>query len=140
MTVEVAEKGSYRMKSKLRKIVVNHLEYLYSVTDQYHPGTETNTLTVKIFLSGQKQTPLIIDFLTLDNYFIGQPLQSGINLINTRTNSMEEVNINEPKYIREFILLGQKNDWTGTNTVEKQNGLSYLLELGFEIDQLKPKK
>lgn len=127
------------MKSKLRKIIVDNLEYLYSVTDQYHPGTETNTLTVKIFLSGQKQTPLIIDFRTLDHYFIGQPLKSGISLVNTITNSTEEVNINEPKYIREFILQGRKNNWTGTNIIEKQNGLNYLLELGFTIDQLKPK-
>lgn len=56
------------MKNKLRKITIDNLVYLYSVTDKYHLGTEINTLTVKIFLNRQKQTPLIIDFLTLDHY------------------------------------------------------------------------
>ncbi|WP_106914799.1 hypothetical protein [Chryseobacterium aurantiacum] len=126
------------MKNKLRKIVVDHLEYLYVVTDQYHQGTETNTLTVKIFLNGSKQTPLIIDFLTFDDYIMGQPLKSGISLANKITNSIEVVNMNEPKYIRQLILQGLKNGWTGENTIKKQNGLDYLKEWGFEIEKLQP--
>lgn len=125
-----------QVKNKLRKIVVDHVEYLYSVTDKYHHGTETNTLTVKIFLSGNKQSPLIIDFLTLDDYIMGQPLKSGISLVNKITNSIEIVNINEPKYIRQLILQGLKNGWTGKNTMKKQNGLSCLVEWGFEIEKL----
>ncbi|MCQ9635994.1 hypothetical protein MP477_13630 [Chryseobacterium sp. WG23] len=124
------------MKRKLRKIHINNREYLYSVTDTYHAGTETNTLTVRIFLSGQKKTPLIIEFLTSDDYFMGQPLQSGIILINKITSSEDEVNFNEPGYIRQLILQGQKKGWTGTNAMEKQNGLDYLAELGYETDQL----
>lgn len=50
------------MKTKLRRIVVDKLEYFYSVTSKYHLGTETNTLRVKVFLNGQKQTPLIIGY------------------------------------------------------------------------------
>ncbi|MBP2619709.1 hypothetical protein [Chryseobacterium jejuense] len=127
------------MKTKLRKIVVDQIEYLYSVTDQFHSGTETNTLTVKIFLSGEKHTPLIIDFLTVDDYLMGQLLNSGIFLMNTITNSIERVNINEPKYIQKFILKGREKGWNGGNRMEKQNGLDYLAELGYEIDSLKPK-
>lgn len=51
---------------------------------------------------------------------------------------MGKVNINEPKYIRELILHGQKNGWTGNNKMEIQNGLTYLDELGYGIDKLKP--
>lgn len=127
------------MKNKLRKIVIDQIEYLYSVTDQFHYGTETNTLTVKIFLSGEKQTSLIIDFLTFDHYLMGQPLKSGISLMNTITNSTEVVNINEPKYIQQLIVKGRKKGWSGKNKMEKQNGLDYLSELGYEIDSLKPK-
>ncbi|MGU3376200.1 hypothetical protein [Chryseobacterium sp. M5A1_1a] len=127
------------MKNKLRKIIVDHINYLYFVTDKYHHGTQTNTLTVKIFLNGNKKAPLIIDFLTLDDYLMGQPLKSGISLINKMTNLIEEVNINEPKYIRQLILQGRKNGWTGENTMERQNGLDYLREFGFDIEKLQPK-
>lgn len=126
------------MKNKLRKIVVDHKEYLYLVTDRYHHGTETNTLTVKIFVSGNKQSPLIIDFLTFDDYIMGQPLKSGISLVNNMTDSIEIVNMNEPKYIRQLIVQGLKNGWIGENMMERQNGLNYLKELGFEIEKLQP--
>lgn len=115
------------------------MEYLYSVSDQFHSGTETNTLTVKIFLSGEKQTPLIIDFLTFDEYIMGQPLKSGITLMNAVTDSLENVNINEPKYIQKLIVKGIEKGWNGKNKMEKQNGLTYLSELGYDIDTLKPK-
>ncbi|WP_079243020.1 hypothetical protein [Chryseobacterium indologenes] len=124
------------MKNKLRKIVIDNNEYLYLVTDQLNAGTETNTLQLKVFLSGQKQTPLIIEFVTVDHYIIGQPLKSGVKLINKITNSEDEVNMNEPKYIRQFILLGLKNGWSGVNSIAVQDGLDYLNQLGFETDQL----
>ncbi|MDR6369379.1 hypothetical protein J2795_000384 [Chryseobacterium bernardetii] len=126
------------MKSKLRKITINAVEYLYSVSNQYHSETKTNTLTVKVFLNGQKQTPLIIKSLTVDDYVMGQPLQSGVKLVNKMTGSEDEVNLNRPKYIRQFIVLGLKKGWSGFNSMEIQNGLDYLNELGFETDQLKP--
>ncbi len=126
------------MKSKLRKITVNAAEYLYSVVSHYHSETKTNVLTVKIFLSGQKRTPLIIEFVTADYYIIGQPLKSGITLRNRITDSEDEVNMNEPKYIRQLILLGLKNGWSGVTSIGKQDGLCYLNELGFETDELKP--
>lgn len=126
------------MKKKLRKITVNAVEYLYSITDQYHSETKTNTLTAKIFLNGQKQTPLILEFITVDHYIMGQPLKSGIKLFNKITNTEDDVNLNEPKYIRQFIVLGLKKGWSGTHSIEIQNGLSYLNELGFETDKLIP--
>jgi len=128
------------MKNKLRKITIEDLVYLYSVTDKYHLGTETNTLTVKVFLDGLKQTPLIIEFLTIDHYYMGQILKSGVKLTNIIKNTDDNVNINEPKYIKELILQGRKNGWTGTNKIEKQDGLKYLKELGYETDILLPNK
>lgn len=70
---------------------------------------------------------------------MGQILKSGVKLNNTIKDTQETVNINEPKYIRELILQGQKNGWTGTNKLEKQNGLNYLTQLGYETDILLPK-
>ncbi|MCP1301105.1 hypothetical protein NK356_18155 [Chryseobacterium sp. S0630] len=124
------------MKSKLRKITVNAIGYLYSVSNQYHSETKTNTLTLKVFLNGQKQTPLIIKFITVDDYVLGQPLKSGVKLVNKITGSEDEVNLNKPQYIKQIIVLGLKKGWSGFNSMEIQNGLDYLSELGFQTDQL----
>ena len=120
------------MKNKLRKIIIDNSKYLYTVTDKYHPETETNTLTLKVFLEGYKQSPLIIDFLTADDYYMGQVLKSGVSLENKKTNSTDIININEPGLIRKLILQGIKNDWTGITKIDKQNGLIYLVELGYD--------
>ncbi|SIQ92462.1 hypothetical protein [Chryseobacterium sp. RU33C] len=128
------------MKNKLRKIVIDNNEYLYSVTDQLNAETEINTLTLKVFLREHKQTPLIVEFVTFDHYIMGQPLKSGIKLRNKLTNSEDTVNLNEPKYIKQFILLGLKNGWSGVNSIAVQDGLDYLCQLGFEVDQLIFKK
>ncbi|MFZ4930139.1 hypothetical protein [Chryseobacterium sp. Mn2064] len=125
------------MKKKLRKIIIDEQEYVYCIKIQYHSGTDTSTLRLKVFLNGYKKTPLIIDFLTLNNYYVGQPLKFGIILKNKMTNSEEVVNLNEPGYIKRLIVHGQKSAWTGIKTFEIQNGLTYLEELGFETDDLK---
>jgi hypothetical protein len=128
------------MKIDLRRIMIDHAEYLYYINTQYNKAAETNLLTLRIFLNGQKQTPLIIEFLTLDDHIMGQPLNVGITLINKKDDLPVKVNINEPKWIRELILLGLKNGWTGTNKIEKQDGLKYLTDLGFDVTNLLPKK
>ncbi len=133
-----SKENKVRMKNKLRKIMINNLEYLYSVTDRFYSGTGMSKLVIKVFLSGYKQTPLLIEFLTLNDYYTGQPLKSGIKLMNKLMNTETEVNLNEPKYIRQFILQGQMNGWTGINIIEKQNGLHYLEQLGLNTDRLIP--
>ncbi|MBE8727616.1 hypothetical protein [Flavobacterium hungaricum] len=128
------------MKNKLRKIILNGFQYLYIVTDQYHSNTETNTLTIKVFLEGHKKTPLILDFLTIDHPYAGQQLKSGVALINKLSNTTEIVNLNEPKLIRQLILKGLQNGWTGIDLLEKQDGLLYLSAMGYEIEILKPNR
>jgi len=128
------------MKNKFRKITICNLIYLYNITNQFQPENSTNTLTLKVFLSGHKKTPLIIEFMTIDDCIRGQLLNSGINMKNTKTDTTEIVNINKPKYIRELILLGIKNGWTGFNKIDNQNGLSFLEELGFMTTDLSPGK
>lgn len=120
------------MKNKLRKITIDNSKYLYTLTDKYHSETETNTLTLKVFLEGYKQSPLIIEFLTCDHYYMGQVLKSGVALENKKTNSTDIININQPGFIRKLILQGIKNGWTGMAQIDKQNGLNYLVGLGYE--------
>lgn len=123
------------MKTKFRKITVNDREYLYIKRDDYVYGTY---LDITIYLKGYQRTPLMVRFHTIKDSFIDlQPPHSGITLFNSKTNESILVNLNEPKYIREFILLGIKNGWTGTNNLPRQNGLQYLTEMGFEVDHLK---
>lgn len=126
------------MKKKLRRIKINNAEYLYAVYINYYSPSKTSRLTLKVFLSGQKQTPLIIDFLTIDDFYMGHPLNVGVILTNSKTKESILVNLHEPKFIREFVLLGLKKGWTGTNKVEAQNGLGYLKELGFEVSTIQP--
>jgi hypothetical protein len=126
------------MKNNLRKIKVKNEEYLYKVSDTFVLESQNNLMTIKIFLTGYKSTPLIIEMLTWDHYASGQPLKSGIYLNNKITNSSDLINLNELKYIRAFILMGQKNGWTGMNKIEIQNGLEYLNQIGYETNILKP--
>lgn len=120
------------MKNKLRKIIIDNSKYLYTVTDQYHPESETNTLRLKVFLEGYKQSPLTIDFLTSDHYYMGQVLKSGVALENKKTGSTDIININQPGLIRKLILQGIKNGWNGITKTDRQNGLNYLVGLGYE--------
>lgn len=128
------------MKSKLRKIKIENKEYLYAVTDRYHPENQNNTLTVKVFLVGNKLTPLVIDFFTSDHYYMGQLLNSGIDLKNEKTATTDTININRPKFIRELILQGIQAGWVGTNKMDIQDGLNYLNRLGYETSSLQPNK
>ena len=41
--------------------------------------------------------------------------------------------------MRKLILHGLKNGWNGCNRIDKQNGLDYLIDFGYEVDILKPK-
>lgn len=76
--------------------------------------------------------------MTVNDYVMGQPLKSGVKLFNKIKNTEEVVNLNEPKYIKELIVLGLKDGWSETNLIIIKNGLNYLSELGFQTDQLKP--
>lgn len=124
------------MKGGLRKITVNGFPFIYRVSDKYHAGKELNTLTVKVFLDGEKRTPLTIEFLTMENYFVGQLLNKHIGLFHKPSNSPRIVNLNEPGYIRELIEFAFEKGWTGKNRIGVQNGIRWLSELGYDVSEL----
>lgn len=126
------------MEKKLRKIRIESNDYLYKLVDTYHSDTQNHTLTVRVFLTVQKLTPLIIQFLTSDFYYAGNPLNTGINLPNGKTGTTDTINVNKPNLIRKLILLGIQKGWTGINKIEVQNGMDYLNSLGYETSILKP--
>ena len=124
------------MKSQLRRITVENDVYVYSVKDTYEKETGATRIIVRIFLNGQKNTPLIIQFLTFCDTLHGHPLYVGVDMLNHATESMEHFNIHKPKYIKGFILEGIKNGWTGANRLDIQNGVNYMNRLGFDISNL----
>lgn len=123
------------MKKKLRQINVDNKVYLYSVRKRYNFESNTYHLKVKIFLNGRKNTPLIINF---DDNLLGQLLNVGVLLLHKQTHEIVKINLNEPQYIKDLILLGQQKGWTGENNLGVQDGCEYLVNLGYELKVIKP--
>ena len=121
------------MKQKLRKLIHKDKEYLYRVDTAYNTkGDNTSLLFVRIFLSGEKNTPLCIDFITIENEFMGQPLNGNINLLNKTTQTEDTINLNEPKYIPKLIDWAETQGWTGSQKITPLNGLLFLQSLGYD--------
>ena len=122
------------MKQKLRKLIHKEKEYLYRINTAYNTKKDnTSLLSVRIFLEGEKNTPLCIDFITIEDKYMGQPLNGNINLLNKNTQTKETINLNEPKYIPKLIDWGEEQGWKGDNKIPPLNGLLFLELLGYDI-------
>ena len=122
------------MKQKLRKLIHKAKEYLYRINTVYNTKKDnTSLLSVRIFLVGEKNTPLCIDFFTIEDKYMGQPLNGNINLLNKNTQTKETINLNEPKYIPKLIDWGEEQGWKGDNKIPPLNGLLFLELLGYDI-------
>ena len=121
------------MKQKLRKLVHKNKEYLYRVNTAYNTkGDNTSLLSVRIFLNGEKNTPLCVDFITVEDDFMGQPLNGNIKLLNKTTQTEDLINLNEPKYIPKLIDWAETKGWTGSQKITPLNGLLFLQSLGYD--------
>ena len=121
------------MKQKLRKLVHKDKEYLYRVDTVYNrKGDHNSLLSVRIFLSGEKNTPLCVDFITVEDDFMGQPLNGNIKLLNNITQTEDTINLNEPKYIPKLIDWAETKGWTGSQKITLLNGLPFLQSLGYD--------
>lgn len=122
------------MKQKLRKLIHKDKEYLYRINTVYNTKKDsTSLLSVRIFLAGEKNTPLCIDFFTIEDKYMGQPLNGNINLLNKNTQTKETINLNEPKYIPKLIDWEEEQGWKGDNKIPPLNGLLFLELLGYDI-------
>ena len=122
------------MKQKLRRLIHKDKEYLYRINTVYNTKKDsTSLLSVRIFLEGEKNTPLCIDFITIDDKYMGQPLNGNINLLNKNTQTKETINLNEPKYIPKLIDWAEEQGWKGDNKIPLLNGLLFLEVLGYDI-------
>jgi len=122
------------MKQKLRKLIHKDKEYLYRINTAYNTKKDsTSLLSVRIFLEGEKNTPLCINFITIEDKYMGQPLNGNISLLNKNTQTKETINLNEPKYIPKLIDWGEEQGWKGDNKIPPLNGLLFLELLGYDI-------
>ena len=122
------------MKQKLRKLIHKEKEYLYRINTVYNTKKDsTSLLSVRIFLEGEKNTPLCINFITIDDKYMGQPLNGNISLLNKNTQTKETINLNEPKYIPKLIDWAEEQGWKGDNKISPLNGLLFLELLGYDI-------
>ena len=122
------------MKQKLRKLIHKDKEYLYRINTAYNTKKDsTSLLSVRIFLEGEKNTPLCINFFTIEDKYMGQPLNGNINLLNKNTQTKETINLNEPKYIPKLIDWAEEQGWKGDNKISPLNGLLFLEFLGYDI-------
>jgi len=123
----------------LRKIHIENLEYVYTINHSVHTRkieNDCSILTIKIWLNGRKQTPLIIEFITWCDPIIGNPLFSGFDLENKINGTIERVNINEPKIIKKLTIHGIENGWTGLNEIKTQDGIEYLNYFGYNTEKI----
>ena len=122
------------MKQKLRRLIHKDKEYLYRINTAYNTKKDnTSLLSVRIFLAGEKNTPLCINFITIEDKYMGQPLNGNISLLNKNTQTKETINLNEPKYIPKLIDWGEEQGWKGDNKIPPLNGLLFLELLGYDI-------
>ncbi|MFH7004300.1 hypothetical protein [Flavobacterium bizetiae] len=124
----------------LRKITVEDNAYLYKSVTGFGGSTAIATFEITIFLEHYKLTPLKINFITWEDAYAGNPLSTGIKLTRLSTREEEVVNLNRPKYIREFVLYGLKMGWNGQNKVEPIDGLKILTSLDYDVSSLHPKE
>ena len=129
------------MKQKLRKLIHKDKEYLYRINTAYNTKKDnTSLLSVRIFLAGEKNTPLCIDFITIEDKYMGQPLNGNIKLLNKTTQTEDTSNLNEPKYIPKLIDWGTAQGWIGSNKIAPLNGLLFLQLLGYDTTPLQTKE
>lgn len=124
----------------LRKIRIEDNVYLYKTVTGFGGSVDIATFEITIFLENYKLTPLKINFITWEDAYAGNPLSTGIKLAKLSTKEEEVVNLNRPKYIREFILYGLNLGWNGQNKVESIDGLKILTSLDYDVSSLHPKE
>lgn len=83
---------------------------------------------------------MCIDFITIEDEFIGQPLNGNIKLLNRTTQTEDNINLNEPKYIPKLIDWGIEQGWNGSNKTAPLNGLLFLQLLGYDTTPLQTKE
>jgi hypothetical protein len=127
------------MKQKLRKIVVNEMEFKYSINDSFEKN-EANPYgywltTLRIFRADFRNTPLQVQFNGEDHYTSGNVVSTGALI----KKGDEELifNINMPGFIRIIAEEGLKLDWDWEKSKLIVDGFSLLESAGYDSTEFK---
>ena len=102
--------------------------YLYTRMYKYIPmpgpyKDHAPQASIRIFVEGRKNTPLVITFLRWEN---------GMRLTRAGDDENDIFNINLPATVRKLILHGSSKGWDGEEKMEIENGLAIAKELGYD--------
>ena len=118
------------MRSKLRKITVNNTVFTW----RYQGYVRNMPPCTSRFLAFSKENNIYIEifFYTEDMYPGGAPLNIGLDVINIKTDKLERLSFNKPKYADELIqfILGSNSKESFFHLSEK-NGNGIIQKLGY---------
>ncbi|MCC9043066.1 hypothetical protein LNQ81_10305 [Myroides sp. M-43] len=124
------------MKKKIRTLTVDETLYLYRIGVTYLPETEESIFTMRIFIDKKSKYALLVHFRTLDDYYVGNPLNHGALLYNKILQKEIVVNLNRPLFIRQALDYGLSQGWNPENASQVLDGLQLLVELEYDIQKL----
>lgn len=125
------------MKKKLRTLKVGEESYLYSLRVINLFDLEESIFVIRIFKDGFNKFPLLITFRTLDDYYVGNPLNHGVLLYNNKSLKEEVINLNRPKFIRQAQDYGIRMGWNASKDKMECDGLLLVEELEYDINKLR---
>ncbi|NQX48522.1 hypothetical protein HQN87_24635 [Paenibacillus tritici] len=123
------------MNKKTRKIKVQDKNYVYVINQKYHQGVSEINLSVS--LKGQKNVTCSFQFCTWDDPISGSPLLVGVHLKKRASDDIEGFNLNYPGVVKQFIMYGLENGWSGSNRITFSDGLEILENMGYDVLWLK---
>ncbi len=126
------------MKKNIRKITVHEKSYFYRILSSYC-GHNNAIVSLKIYLDGHRQTPYILQFKCLDDFYGGASLYVGVALFNVQTGLKEYVTLHRPYVVRLCILKALEQGWDATKMHINTEGMQFLAELNLDITTITPK-
>lgn len=124
------------MKKSIRSLKVAESLYLFTTNVTRVSDTDKSVFTIRLFIDGYSRFALLVHFKTLDDYYVGNPLNHGVLLYNEHTQQEEIVNLNRPKFIRYALDYGISKGWNGKEVQLAVDGIALLQELGYKTDKL----
>ncbi|MDM1388702.1 hypothetical protein HX052_01760 [Myroides marinus] len=122
------------MKKRLRTLKVGSDEYLYSTEgigtgdiSKIAEGGDKSIFVIRIFKDKYSKYALLVFFCVLDDYYVGNPLNSGVSLYNDLLRKEVRVNLNRPLFVRMALDYGLEQGWNPTDAPLELDGLALLV-------------
>lgn len=124
------------MKKTIRSLQVAESLYLFTTNVTRIVDKDESIFTIRLFIDGYSRFALLVHFRTLDDYYVGNPLNHGVLLYNEHAQEEEIVNLNRPRFIRLALNYGINKGWKAKESQLALDGIALLQELGYKTDKL----